>query len=164
MRIRTNKYVNRSFFFPHLQQFGTRWDTELWPALRFRRLSACGCVRGSISHGIVSSWFLYPTHTKTHTHTSFLPSFCLSVPFPLLFFSFTLYPLCAFYLNRFMLGRFWCLSHIVHLGVQINLESHLWRNNVSPYCFGKYSMSRCIGLHLAKLFWWKQPSRWWVFR
>lgn len=36
---------------------------------------------------------------------------------------------------------------------------------MSPlYCFGKYCMFRYIGLYLEKWHWWKQPSRWWVFR
>lgn len=145
----TNKYFVHlclnPLFFPHLQQLGTRWATEPWPALRFRRPSACGCARRSISHG-------KNPHTLTRAHASFYHLSVLSVPFALLFV-FSFYPplaMCAFYLNRFTLGGFWWLSLIVNLGVQINLKSYLWRNYVSLYCFGKHSMSCCVGLHLGE--------------
>lgn len=115
----------------------------------------------------VSFWLLYPTHnTHTHTHASFLPSllsFFVSVTFALIFFFHLL--LCVFfYPNGFTLGGFWWLSHILHLGVRINLESNLWMKDVSLYCFGKYSMSCCIGLHSEKWLWWKHPSGWWVLK
>ena len=150
------KYIylfESSFFLSYLEQLGTRWVTELWPALRFRRPSACGCARVSISRGESPSGSCIQPTTLTLTHMHHLyhlyhlfcvcdlcSHFCLSPP-----------TLCVFfYSNGFTLGRFWWLSHILHLGVQINLESNLWIKDVSLYCFGKYSMSCCIGLHSEK--------------
>lgn len=72
----------------------------------------------------VSSWFFYTTHTHTctdSTHASFVPSFCLFEPFAFFPFHPVLY--CVlFFKNWVTLGGFWWLSHIVDLGVGINLE------------------------------------------
>lgn len=81
----------------------------------------------------VASWFLNTTHTCITFH--------LFAPFALLFICLPLPDLhCVLFfchLNVFPLDCFWWLSHIVHFGVQINLESHLWRHDVSRTCFGK---------------------------